>query len=100
LHRLKTEPVSPGDLRRVKEQLIISQVIGMETSASRANALGGQLLALGHPVNLEECQARIAGVSEDQVMLLANALFDPASLALALVGGLPALKLAPNRLTC
>jgi hypothetical protein len=34
------------------------------------------------------------------VMLLANALFDPARLALALVGGLPALKLAPNRLTC
>jgi predicted Zn-dependent peptidase len=100
LHRLKTEPVSPGDLRRVKEQLIISQVIGMETSASRANALGGQFLALGHPVSLEECQARIAGVSEDQVMLLANALFDPARLALALVGGLPALKLAPNRLTC
>jgi predicted Zn-dependent peptidase len=100
LHRLKIEPVSPGDLRRVKEQLIISQVIGMETSASRANALGGQLLALGHPVSLEECQARIASVSEDQVMLLANALFDPARLALALVGGLPALKLAPNRLTC
>ena len=37
LHRPKTEPVSPGDLRRVKEQLIISQVIGMETSASRAS---------------------------------------------------------------
>jgi predicted Zn-dependent peptidase len=100
LHRLKTEPISPDDLRRVKKQLIGNQVIGMETSASRANALGSQLLALGHPVSLEERQARIEGVSEDQVMLLANALFDPARLVLALVGGQQAPRLTPNRLTC
>ena len=100
LHRLKTEPVSPGDLRRVKELLISNQVIGMETSASRANELGSQLLALGHPVSLEERQARIEGVTKDQVMLLANALFDPSRLVVALVGDLQGLELAPDRLTC
>ena len=100
LHRLKTEPISPDDLRRVKKQLIGNQVIGMETSASRANALGSQLLALGHPVSLEERQARIEGVSEDQVMLLANALIDPSRLVVALVGDLQGLEVAPERLTC
>ena len=100
LHSMKTEPISPGDLRRVKDLLISNQVIGMETSASRANELGSQLLALGHPVSLEERQARIEGVTKDQVMLLANALFDPTRLVVALVGDLQGLELAPERLTC
>jgi predicted Zn-dependent peptidase len=100
LHCLKTEPVSPSELRRAKDQVLSNQIIGLETTSARANALGGQFLAFGHAVGLEERQARIESVTEDQVMLLANALFDSDRIALALVGDIQGLELALDRLDC
>jgi predicted Zn-dependent peptidase len=100
LHSLKMEPVSPSDLRRAKDQVLSNQIIGLETTAARANALGGQLIAFGRAVSMEERQAAIESVTEDQVMLLANALFDSDRMALALVGDIQGLELALDRLDC
>ena len=100
LHCLKTEPVSPSDLRRAKDQVLSNQIIGLETTAARANALGGQLMAFGRAVSMEERHAAIESVTEDQVMLLANALFDSDRMALALVGDIQGLELALDRLDC
>jgi len=100
LHCMKTEPVSPSELRRAKDQILSNHIIGLETTSARANALGGQFLAFGHAVSLEERQARIESVTEDQVMLLANALFDSDRIALALVGDIEGLELALERLDC
>jgi predicted Zn-dependent peptidase len=100
LHCLKTDPVSPSELRRAKDQILSNQIIGLETTSARANALGGQFLAFSHAVSLEERQARIESVAEDQVMLLANALFDSDRIALALVGDIEGLELALDRLDC
>jgi predicted Zn-dependent peptidase len=100
LHRLKTEPVSPSDLRRAKDQVLSNQIIGLETTAARANALGGQLIAFGRAVSMEERQAAIESVTQDQVMLLANALFDSDRMALALVGDIQGLELSLDRLDC
>jgi len=97
---MKTEPVSPSELRRAKDQVLSNQIIGLETIFARANALGGQFLAFGHAVSLEERQARIESVTEVQVMLLANALFDSDRIALALVGDIDGLELALDRLDC
>jgi predicted Zn-dependent peptidase len=94
------EPVSPSDLRRAKDQVLSNQIIGLETTAARANALGGQLIAFGRAVSMEERQAAIESVTEDQVMLLANALFDSDRMALALVGDIQGLELALDRLDC
>jgi len=100
LHCLKTEPLSPSDLRRAKDQVLSNQIIGLETTAARANALGGQLLSFGRDVSMEERQTAIENVTEDQVMLLANALFDSDRMALALVGDIQGLDLALDRLDC
>jgi predicted Zn-dependent peptidase len=100
LHFLKMEPVSPSELRRAKDQVLSNQIIGLETTAARANALGGQLMAFGRAVSLEERQASIESVTEDQVMLLANSLFDSDRMALALVGDIAGLELALDRLDC
>ena len=100
LHCLKTEPVSPSELRRAKDQVLSNQIIGLETTAARANALGAQFLAFGHAVSLEERQVAIESVTEDQMMLLANALFDSDRIALALVGDIDGLELALGRLDC
>jgi predicted Zn-dependent peptidase len=100
LHSLKMEPVSPSDLRRAKDQILSNQIIGLETTAARANALGGQLMAFGRAVSLEERQAAIESVTEDQVMLLANALFDSDRMALAIVGDIQGLDLALDHLDC
>jgi predicted Zn-dependent peptidase len=100
LHCLKTEPVSPSDLRRAKDQVLSNQSIGLETTAARANALGGQFLSFSRAVSMEERQAAIESVTEDQVMLLANALFDSGRMALALVGDIQGLELALGRLDC
>jgi predicted Zn-dependent peptidase len=100
LHCLKTKPVSPSDLRRAKDQVLSNQIIGLETTAARANALGGQLMAFGRAVSLEERQAAIESVTEDQVMLLANALFDSDRMALAIVGDIQGLDLALDHLDC
>jgi predicted Zn-dependent peptidase len=100
LHCLKTEPVSPSDLRRAKNQVLSNQIIGLETTAARTNALGGQFLSFGRAVSLEERQTAIESVTEDQVMLLANALFNSDRMALALVGDIQGLELALDRLDC
>jgi predicted Zn-dependent peptidase len=49
---------------------------------------------------MEERQAAIESVTEDQVMLLADALFDSDRMALALVGDIQGLELALDRLDC
>jgi len=100
LHCLKTEPVSPSDLRCAKDQVLSNQIIGLETTAARANVLGGQFLSFGRDVSMEERQAGIESVTEDQVMLLANALFDSDRMALALVGDIQGLELTLGRLDC
>jgi len=100
LHCLKTELVSPSDLRRAKDQVLSNQIIGLETTAARANVLGGQFLSFGRDVSMEERQAGIESVTEDQVMLLANALFDSDRMALALVGDIQGLELTLGRLDC
>jgi len=100
LHSLKMEPVSPSDLRRAKDQVLSNQIIGLETTAARANVLGGQFLSFGRDVSMEERQAGIESVTEDQVMLLANALFDSDRMALALVGDIQSLDLALDHLDC
>jgi predicted Zn-dependent peptidase len=94
------EPVSPSDLRRAKDQVLSNQIIGLETTAARANVLGGQFLSFGRDVSMEERQAGIESVTEDQVMLLANALFDSDRMALALVGDIQSLDLALDHLDC
>ena len=100
LHRLKTEPVSPGDLGRVKGTLISSSILGLETSSARVAAMAGQFLTLSRTVGMEERQALIESVTEDQVMLLANERFDSDRLAVALVGDVHGLELVSNSLSC
>jgi predicted Zn-dependent peptidase len=49
---------------------------------------------------MEERQALIESVTEDQVMLLANERFDSDRLAVALVGDVHGLELVSNCLSC
>jgi predicted Zn-dependent peptidase len=62
--------------------------------------MAGQFLTLSRTVGMEERQALIESVTEDQVMLLANERFDSDRLAVALVGDVHGLELVSNSLSC
>jgi predicted Zn-dependent peptidase len=95
--RLKSEPLAPGELQRAKNQLHFTHYLGMETSSARAHTLGGQFLALGHLLSQEERQVRIDSVTDEEVSVLANALFDVNSMTLAVVGDVQGLDVGHAR---
>jgi predicted Zn-dependent peptidase len=87
LDRIRTEPVSPAELERAKENVKGRTVLSMESPLARMNRLGSALL-MGVPLlTLDETLAKIDAVTLDEVSDLASELLAADRLCAAGVGG-------------
>jgi predicted Zn-dependent peptidase len=86
LGRIKREPVSEIELRKVKEYIKGNTLLSLERSSYVAHWGGWQELQLDRIESMDEVLDKIEAVTAEQVQALANELFNTERLHLALVG--------------
>lgn len=77
--------MTDAELKKGKDQLKGSLILGLESTSSRMNRLGKNELMLGKHYTLDETIARIDAVQMDQIRVLTQELFSH-PFALAMVG--------------
>ena len=97
---LKEIPLAEEELTRAKDQLKGNILLGLESSNSRMANLARQEMYFHQFFNVDEIIARIDQVDAAQVQAMARRLFDPARIAVTLLGRLDGVKLTRNRLEC
>ena len=100
LHRLKQETVSTGELKRAKDQLKSNIVLGLESSGSRMANLARQQMYFGRFFGIDEIVADIDRIDPAAVQQLANELFEPERIALAMLGDLGEMAVERADLVC
>jgi predicted Zn-dependent peptidase len=98
--KLKEIPLPEDELLRAKDQLKGNILMGLESSNSRMANLARQEMYFHQFFTAEEVIARIAEVDAVQVQAMAQRLFDPARIAVTLLGRLDGVKLGRARLVC
>lgn len=86
LRDLQDHLVTAEELRRVKDHLKGSFVLGLESSSSRMGNLARQQLYFGRFVSIDEMLDAIEAVSAAQVQKLAQQFFDTKRMTLAMLG--------------
>ena len=84
--KLRSAPVPADELERTKELRKGRIVMGLEDSRSVAGWIGGQELVFGEILTPEQVMERIDRVTSEDVLALAQDLFRPDLLNLAVVG--------------
>ena len=98
--RMKTEPLPADELRRGKDQLKGNLLLSLESSMSRMSNLARQQMYFERFFGLEEILEKVESVTEEQVMAMAEKLFQPDRVAVTLLGRLDGLKLGRKQLDC
>jgi predicted Zn-dependent peptidase len=98
--RLKQETLSPEELTRAKDQVKGNILLGLESSNARMANLARQEMYFHQFIGVDEIIARIDEVQADHVQTMAQKLFDPAHIAVTLLGRLNGVKLKRERLVC
>ncbi len=86
MDRLRREPVSKEELRRVKDHLIGNFLISLETSDRIASYYGADELILGKQEHPETVVKKVEAVSSGDIQAVARQIFRDKALNLALVG--------------
>jgi predicted Zn-dependent peptidase len=86
LNKLKTDLISPEELKKVKQNLIGKMYLGLESSDSLANFYGGQEIMNEEIKKPEQIKAEIEAVTAPEVRDLAQEIFVDKGLNLAIVG--------------
>jgi len=97
---LKLEAIPDDELRRAKDQLKGSLMLSLESSTSRMSNLARQEMYFERFFSLDETIEQIESVSADEVCEMANCLFHPDKVAVAVLGNLDGLKLSRENLVC
>jgi predicted Zn-dependent peptidase len=98
--KLKQEPLSGEELTRAKDQVKGNILMGLESSSARMANLARQEMYFHEFITVDEIIARINEVDAAQVQTMAQRLFDPARIAVTLLGRLDGVKLKRDRLVC
>ncbi|HEY4054257.1 MAG TPA: pitrilysin family protein [Terriglobales bacterium] len=98
--KLKSDIVSPEELRRAKDQLKGSLMLSLESSTARMSNLARQEMYFDHFYGLDELIARIEAVTAEELQELANTFFQPDSVAVTILGNLNGLRLTREQLVC
>jgi predicted Zn-dependent peptidase len=98
--RLKNEPLPADELRRAKDQLKGNLLLSLESSMSRMSNLARQQMHFNYFFGMQEILDRVEAITEDQVLAMANRLFQPEIVAVTLLGRLDGVKLTRNQLEC
>jgi predicted Zn-dependent peptidase len=98
--RLKSEPLPADELRRAKDQLKGNLLLSLESSMSRMSNLARQQMHFNYFFGMQEILDKVESITEDQVLAMANQLFQPELVAVTLLGRLDGVKLTRNQLEC
>jgi predicted Zn-dependent peptidase len=77
LRLIREEPVPADELERAKEHLKGRSILGLESPSSRMTRLGKAVLTGSEILSLDEIMARIDAVTAEDVLTLAQRLYDP-----------------------
>lgn len=86
IRRLKRDGLRNGELERAKTQMKLSAVMAQESVTGTMLRLGRQLYYFGQPIPMDEVLHRIDQVTEEEVVAIAQKLFNNGSFAAAFVG--------------
>lgn len=98
--KLKETPLSEEELKRAKDQLKGNLLLGLESSNSRMANLARQEMYFHRFFAMDELISRIDEVNSAKVQAMAQQLFDPARIAVTLLGRLNGIKLTHGQLVC
>jgi predicted Zn-dependent peptidase len=98
LAAVKRAPVPEEELRRAKDHLKGSLMLGLENTASRMSHLARQEIYFGRQFDLDETLDAIESVTADDVMRVAVELFADGALSATVLGPLDGWRLDPERL--
>jgi len=100
LREIKQELISEEELRRAKDHLKGSFMLGLESTSSRMGNLARQELYYKRFFSLDEMLESIEIVSAPQVQKLAQEFFHPKNITLAMLGNLGDFRLRRDDLDC
>jgi predicted Zn-dependent peptidase len=100
LRVMKQELVPADELRRAKDHLKGSFVLGLESTSSRMGNLARQEMYFKRFFTLDEMLDSIERVTAEEVQRLAQEFFDPKNITLAMLGNLGDFKLHREDLAC
>ena len=92
LRLISTELVPEEELRRAKDHLKGSFMLGLESTSSRMSNLARQELFFGRHVSMDEMLERIEEMTAEKVRSLAKEFFEPERAALAMLGPLKGVR--------
>ena len=98
--QLKDQAVAAEELRRAKDHLKGSLMLGLESTASRMSNLARQEMYFGHFFTLDELVESIEMVTAEHVRGIAQTFFDPRQIALTVLGNLENFKIGREDLAC
>ena len=98
LRRMRDEPLASGELRRAKDHLKGSLMLGLESTSSRMSHLARQAIYDDVDESLDAMLLAIEQVSEEDVSRLARRIFAPGVLGLTVLGGVNGLSIPAERL--
>ena len=94
---LKQQPVGTEELRRAKDHLKGSLMLGLESTSSRMSNLARQEMYFGHFFSLDDLVESIEAVTADEVQSIAQTFFDPKQIAVTVLGNLEKVQADPRR---
>ena len=97
---LKEKPVPAEELRRAKDHLKGSFMLGLESTSSRMGNLARQEIYFKRFFSLDEMLQSIENVTAEQVQQIAQEFFDAKNIALAMLGNLGEFKVRREDLAC
>jgi predicted Zn-dependent peptidase len=98
IRRLKEEPMTDVELRRAKDHLKGSLMLGLESTSSRMSNLARQEMYFDRQFSLDETLQSVEAVSRDDVRRVTDELFAPAGLAATVLGAVNGLEIPRERL--
>ena len=100
LRELKENLVPEEELRRAKDHLKGSFMLGLESTSSRMGNLARQEMYFKRFFSLDEMLQSIEDVSAEQVQRIAREFFDPRNITLAMLGNLGEFRVKREDLAC
>jgi predicted Zn-dependent peptidase len=97
---LKEELVGEEELRRAKDHLKGSLVLGLESTGSRMSNLARQEMYFGRFFSMDELLESIEAVSAGDIREIARTFFDTRQIALTVLGNLDHFKIGREDLVC
>jgi predicted Zn-dependent peptidase len=88
LKKLRNEGITASELRKAKEHLKGSMMLGMESTSSRMGQIAKDEISFGRFFTMDEMIHDIESVSREMVHRVAHQVFDPQTYSLTTVGPL------------